>query len=415
MKFWIFVKSLLKNKDSSETLNDTFSNEEMEDIQKNEDFQDTEDEEIKSGESESDNLEQQDSSEGLEEKREDKQEQSDSSSSSSQETDSLSDSEDKKDALKNFRDILTKIKEKKEKEEKEKELEINNELKDKLKDIPSWKDRQRGGSYSIDTSYNGEIPDSVIKTLINKFLRQKFCKNKSTLNSRSTSLEKSKGYFKWDYMNVIKHLETEELTKIPLDRYDYLPAQGKNEDVPLSFYFDLSGSMSEYTGMLSMISVLLLKQNVKVLVGFNENVHVQIDSIKDIENIKDLEKLLIKFGEFSYNGEKDKIIKNKGVVYRNISENLDSYLIRKKAEKCVVFSDFDPIREVMNLSEFADVYWFCFEESFSRHDLYDKYFGFLYKVQSLEDIIKGLERVNERRFESLMYIDDENILKRRNI
>ena len=35
--------------------------------------------------------------------------------------------------------------------------------------------------------------------------------------------------------------------------------------------------------------------------------------------------------------------------FKYIDKNIDNYLISKKAEKCVVFADFDPIEEVENL------------------------------------------------------------------
>ena len=47
-----------------------------------------------------------------------------------------------------------------------------------------------------------------------------------------------------------------------------------------------------------------------------------------------------------------------------IQRDIDDYLLSKECEKCVVFSDFDPLSEVIGLSQKAKVYWFCFENYF---------------------------------------------------
>jgi len=326
--------------------------------------------------------------------------------------------ETQKEQLQNLRDLLSKIKSiKEEQESKEEQEEINeeNNFLESLKDLPSFKDRQRDDGYSIDINYNGTVPDNVIRMIINKFLNQRFLKRDSTLNTRAKSLEKSYGFYKWNCRDLVKHLETEQLTKIPLDKYDYKEESGKSESVPFSFYFDLSGSMSKFTGLLSVIAIELLKKDVKVLIGFNEKVNVQIDSIKGLDTISDLENLLIKFGDYYYGNDipKDKSLKEHNVSFRIIRENVDNYLIKKKAEKCVIFSDFDPIKEVCNLSLYTEIYWFCFEEEFTIKDLNERYNGFLYKVQGLEDIVKGLLIINERKFKNLCYIDDPNILKKK--
>lgn len=75
--------------------------------------------------------------------------------------------------------------------------------------------------------------------------------------------------------------------------------------------------------------------------------------------------------------------------------------------------DFDPRYAIFNLSNYIKTYWFCFEAIFTNKDLQEKYYGFLYKVKTLEDIVNGLVRINERRFESLAFIDDKNILKKK--
>lgn len=260
----------------------------------------------------------------------------------------------KKETLNNLRNVLSKIKEKKETEEQisksEDIKEEKNHLLDSLKDIPTWENRTQGDGYAIDTKSKVDVSENTIKILISKFLTQKFCKKDSTLNARATSLEKSRGYFKWDYIGVVKDLKTHQLTKINSERYDYKPAEGKNERIPLSFYFDLSGSMKNYTGLITSIALELLKKDIKVLIGFNDKVNVQIDKIKGINGLEEITRTIESFGAFNYgnNLELDTLIKEKNIEYRIIRERLDTYLIRKKAEKCVIYSDFDQCQQLKN-------------------------------------------------------------------
>ena len=214
---------------------------------------------------------------------------------------------------------------------------------------------------------------------------------------------------------MIIHLETHQITKVLNDKYGYEYAQGKNENVPLSFYFDMSGSMSEYTNMLAIIAIELLKKNVKVLIGFNERVNVQIESINGNIDVEKLAEILESAGY--YNGwygasSHEKFIKDPRVNFKYIDKNIDNYLISKKAEKCVVFADFDPIEEVENLSQKAQVYWFCFEKSYHIDDL-ENFRGFIYPVQNVRDIAEGLIKVNDKRFETLCYTDNPKSLRRK--
>ena len=294
------------------------------------------------------------------------------------------------------------------KEEKYELSEQTNEFLNQLGELPHFENRDRGPGYSIDTESYTEIPDSLIRTLITKFLNQRFCKKTSDLNVRSNSLEKSRGFYKWEVKDVITHLETHQITKVLSDKYGYQYAQGKNENVPLSFYFDLSGSMSNYTNMLAVISIELLKKGVKVLVGFNERVNVQIESVNANIDIETFARILDTAGLYFYDGS---LIDNTKVNYKYIGRNLDNYLINKGAEKCVVFADFDPKREVENLSQFAQVYWFCFESEYKLSNL-ENYRGFVYPVKNIKDIANGLIKVNDKRFETLCYTENPKTLKK---
>ena len=281
-------------------------------------------------------------------------------------------------------------------------------------ELPSFEDRDRGAGYSIDTESYTEIPESVIRTLITKFLNQRFCKHSTDLNVRSNSFEKSNGFYKWEIKDVIVHLQTQQITKVLTDKYGYEYAQGKNENVPLSFYFDMSGSMSEYTNMLAVIAIELLKKGVKVLIGFNERVNVQIESIEKNIAVSELADILESAGYWNGWGSsgRDGYKKDPRVKFKYIERNIDNYLIDKKAEKCVVFADFDPRSEVINLSQAADVYWFCFESRYYSYDI-GNFNGFIYKVKNIRDLEQGLLKVSEKRFETLCYTDNPKSLQKK--
>ena len=302
-------------------------------------------------------------------------------------------------------------------ESKEEEYQLSehtNKFLEQLQELPSFKDRDRAPGYAIDTDGDTELPDSMIRTLITKFLNQRFCRHNTDLNVRSTSLEKARGFYKWEVKDVVTHLQTHQITKVLDDKYGYEYANGKNENVPLSFYFDMSGSMSEYTNMLAVIAIELLKKGVKVLIGFNERVNVQFESINRNIDVKELADILESAGysSWGFRASKDSLKKDSRVSFKFIDKNIDNYLLSKKAEKCVVFSDFDPLMEVINLSHNVDVYWFCFEQDFSRSDL-DEFNGFIYKVRNAKDIAEGLIKVNENRFEVLCYLDKSKVLQKK--
>ena len=289
----------------------------------------------------------------------------------------------------------------------------SNKFLEELSSLPSFKDRDRGDGYSIDTSKYSSIPDSLVRTLISKFLNQRFCKRDTDLNIRSNSFSKTHGFHKWEVKDMIVHLETEQLNKVLEDKYGYQYANGASENVPLSFYFDMSGSMSEYTNMLAVIAIELLKKNVKVLIGFNERVNVQIDKIDKNIPIDELVSVLESAGYSGYSyGNSDRFIRNSKVTYKFINRDIDDYLLSKKCEKCVVFSDFDSLSEVIGLSQKAKVYWFCFENYFTKYDL-GRFKGFIYQTNSAEDIINGLIKVNENRFETLCFVSHDKTLQRR--
>ena len=321
--------------------------------------------------------------------------------------------EELKDKINKYKEL--KVKELKEERVAEKSIKPSeqvNKIINKLGELPSFEERERTPGYSIDTNTNEEVPDYVIRTLITKFLNQRFCKKDTDLNNRSNSIEKEEGFYKWEIKDVIKHLKTHQVTKVLTDKYGYQYSYGKNENIPLSFYFDMSGSMHEYTGLLAVIAIELLKKNVKVLIGFNERVNIQIDSIDSItikELAKELEKAI--YIPTPYN-EGYRYIKNKKINYKIINQNIDKYLIEKEAEKCVIFSDFDPRNEIIELSKKVKTYWFCFEKNVKRYSI-SKFNGFIYCVNDIKDIENGLIKINNKRFETLVFTDNPEKLQKK--
>lgn len=294
-------------------------------------------------------------------------------------------------------------------EEQRKSENNSNNISDALDELPSFENRDHGDGYAINPQKLEEVPNSVIKTLIDKFLNQRFCKKETNLNIRSNSLEETDGFHKWKVKDVIVHLKSHQVTKVLTDKVGYTYADGKNENVPLSFYFDMSGSMEAYSSLLATIAIELLKKDVKVLIGYNEHVNVQIEKIDKDISIDELIEFLTEAGDYDYNCIYSLQKQNK-ITYIDVNKNIDSYLVDKKGEKCVVFSDFDPLYEVVNLSVKANVYWFCFEDSFDRYDL-KQFKGFIYKVNNINDIAQGLIKVNSKRFESLCFTDNPEELK----
>ena len=123
--------------------------------------------------------------------------------------------------------------------------------------------RDTSPGYAINKEGKVQVPDSIIRTLITKFLNQRFLTQDSDLNSRSDSFNKSSGFYEWDNKNIAIHLKTNQFQQILMDKYGYDYEAGENQSIPLSFYFDLSGSMCNYTNILSVIAIELLKKNVK--------------------------------------------------------------------------------------------------------------------------------------------------------
>lgn len=259
----------------------------------------------------------------------------------------------------------------------------------------------------INTKEKTKIPDSIIRTLITKFLNQRFISKESDLNSRSDSLIRSDGFYNWDNKNIAIHLKTKQFHQILRDKYGYNYESGESSLIPLSFYFDLSGSMYNYTYILSIMAIELLKKNVKLLVGYNQKVICQINKINGNLSIEEFSEILKNILNYCKDNKKKKT----KIDFKMIDTNIDKYLSDKGAEMCVVFSDFDALNEIINLSKFCKVYYFCFESDFELYSL-NKYEGVFYHISKIDDIIDGLVKINDTNFEVLKYEKNKEKVKR---
>ncbi len=236
-----------------------------------------------------------------------------------------------------------------------------------------------------------QIPDSVINNLIDNFLNKRFQTRNSQLNARENSTIKDYGYEKWDILQLIKHKETKEYGKMLRDKYGYKKEEKKSETIPLSFYFDLSGSMVEYSHILSLIAIKILQKKIKLLIGYNDRIVYQINELPSDKKIsvEDFQKLLNE--DF-----KEKKIKNEKIDYEIINKRLDEFLIENEAEKVALFTDFDPIEAIRNLSKHSELYWFCFEKNRNQPFIIK---GRFYRIQNLKDIILYFKNPDMREVE----------------
>ena len=297
---------------------------------------------------------------------------------------------------------------KEKKEQKKKKIDSNTQsIINQLQSLVPYDKREAGDGYGNLATKDEKAPETLIRTLITKFLTQRFRVQKTDLNSRSkSSLDKVEGFHKWDVPQVAIHLKSKQYTKLLRDKYSYEYGKGKSDNIPLSFYFDLSGSMSEFNPILIILIKELLKNNIKVLIGYNNQIQCQIDSINPKIDDDTIISQIVSLGYGAANNKS-------GVKVTEIRKNLFYFLKEKRAEKCVIFSDYDPQEDITGLSKIAQVYWFCFENTWCKNAVTEAFDGFYYKVEDLDDIYLGLREINSKRFETLCYLSKKQKIKRR--
>lgn len=244
---------------------------------------------------------------------------------------------------------------------------------------------------------DGQVPDSLINMLIDKFLNQRFLPMDTDLNTRRNSFDPEYGALKWNIPDLIRHKVTKDLNKMLYDKYGFNDEDGKGEDVPLSFYFDLSGSMEAYSRFLSLVAIKLIRKDVKVLFGFNERIYYQIDSVPKTFTAEDFRRIISE--NLSYE-QLTSDPRYRNIKIKQVNEDINKYLREKKAKKLTVFSDFDPKRQIEDLSKDCEIWWFCFEQRSNYRNTSMKDFkGHFYNTEKLEDFIKHLKNISSRVYE----------------
>ncbi len=242
-----------------------------------------------------------------------------------------------------------------------------------------------------------QVSDILINMLIDKFLNQRFLSNDTKLNTRRNSFEPEYGSLKWNIPDLVRHKVTKDLNKMLYDKYGFNDKEGKGENIPLSFYFDLSGSMEEYSRFLSLVAIKLIRKDVKVLFGFNQKICYQIDSVPNTFTAEEFRKII------SENLSYEQLISDprcRNIKIKQVNEDIDKYLIEKKTQKSTIFSDFDAKKEIENLSKYCEIWWFCFEKrKFHKNTSVNDFKGHFYNIEKSEDFIKHLKNISSRVYE----------------
>lgn len=244
-----------------------------------------------------------------------------------------------------------------------------------------------------DDGKNKDVDEELLILSIKHFIDTSFKKN-SDINKmgyeRLGALGGDEGY---NFPGIITRMETGNYMDIPNQRYLEEPSLGAERSIPLSFYFDMSGSMFESTDLLAKLCFILLKNDISIIFGFNEYVEGVVLAEDGIKSIEELKKAMSDDNWKNYISERE-------------DRNLANFLQNRNAEKCVIFSDFDPYESVCNLSDFCKVYWFCFENRYN-HPNYDfkDFKGNVYKTRSFDDM-----RNHFLHMDSIDYVDQQKKL-----
>ena len=100
----------------------------------------------------------------------------------------------------------------------------------------------------------------------------------------------------------------------------------------------------------------------------------------------------------------------KKIKTTKVGKDINKYLIDKKAEKCIIFSDFDAIDEVIDLSKKVEVYWMCFRRDFYKA-IQKGFNGYITQTLDEKDIIQALEKFNSKNYKTLVYEQHEEYNK----
>lgn len=219
-----------------------------------------------------------------------------------------------------------------------------------------------------------EINEEVLLLAVKHFIDTSFKKDNDMNKMGFDRSEETGGEIAYNHTGIIVDIVTNNYMDIQNQRFREHPSIGIEKTIPLSFYFDVSGSMYEHTDFLSRLAFLLLKNGISIIMGYNEFVNGTILASDGVKSIDELKKVLEKDNYYNH-------------FSKGENRNLDIFLKEKKAEKCVIFSDFDPYKAICDLSKHCKVYWFCFEERYNspRYD-FKSYKGNVYYTDSFDSM-----------------------------
>ena len=84
---------------------------------------------------------------------------------------------------------------------------------------------------------DGQVPDSIINMLIDKFLNQRFLPTTTDLNTRRNSFDPDYGDLKWNIPDLVRHKVTKDLNKMLYDKHGFNDEDGKRRRYTIFILF----------------------------------------------------------------------------------------------------------------------------------------------------------------------------------
>lgn len=84
---------------------------------------------------------------------------------------------------------------------------------------------------------DGQVPDSIINMLIDKFLNQRFLPTTTDLNNRRNSFDPDYGDLKWNIPDLVRHKVTKDLNKMLYDKHGFNDEDGKRRRYTILILF----------------------------------------------------------------------------------------------------------------------------------------------------------------------------------
>ncbi len=98
-------------------------------------------------------------------------------------------------------------------------------------------DKGHGFALSPFKIEDGQVPDSIINMLIDKFLNQRFLPTTTDLNTRRNSFNPDYGDLEWNIPDLVRHKVTKDLNKMLYDKYGFNDEDGKRRRYTIFILF----------------------------------------------------------------------------------------------------------------------------------------------------------------------------------